>query len=124
MARVPRDIPLSTWIRELIRADTIWKFYKTDDWLELRDDVMRDCHFECQECLKQGIYTRAVMVHHVNEVRKRPDLALSKTFVDALGNEHKNLVALCNPCHEKEHDRFENYREQSGREKFSNVERW
>ena len=124
MARIPRDIPLDVWIRQLIRDNKIYAFYKSDDWLELRDDVMRDAHYECQHCLMHGIYTKAVMVHHVNEVRKRPDMALSRTYIDRAGQEQINLVPLCFACHEAEHDRFEEIRKKQGREKFSNEERW
>ena len=93
MARIPIDISLASWIRQLIEEDAVWKFYKTDDWEELRDDVLRDAHFECQHCLREGKYTRAEMVHHINEVRKRPDLALSRSYKDALGVVHNHLVA-------------------------------
>lgn len=126
MPRIPQDIALDVWIRQLISEDKIYQFYKSDDWLELRDEVLRDAHYECQHCLKNGIYKRAEMVHHINEVRKRPDLALTREFVNAITNEKIiNLVALCNSCHEKEHpDRFGNYRTDRGLEKFTNEERW
>ena len=126
MPRIPQDIALDVWIRQLIREDKIYLFYKSDDWLELRDEVMKDAHYECQHCLKNGIYKRAEMVHHINEVRKRPDLALTREFVDAITNEKIiNLIALCNSCHEKEHpDRFGNYRLQRGIERFTNEEKW
>lgn len=126
MPRIPQDIALDVWIRHLIREDKIYLFYKSDDWLELRDEVMKDAHYECQHCLKNGIYKRAEMVHHINEVRKRPDLALTREFTDAITNEKIiNLIALCNSCHEKEHpDRFGNYRLQRGIERFTNEEKW
>ena len=126
MARIPDDISLASWIRQLIKVDALWKFYKSDNWIELKDSVMRDAHYECQHCLKKGIYKRAEMVHHINEVRKRPDLALTREFVDSITNEKIiNLVALCNSCHEVEHpDRFGNYRAKHGLEKFANDERW
>ena len=126
MPRIPQDIALDVWIRQLIREDKIYLFYKTDDWLELRDDVMKDAHNECQHCLQNGIYKRAEMVHHVNEVRKRPDLALTREFTDPITHEKIiNLVALCNSCHEKEHpDRFGNYRNKRGIERFTNEEKW
>ena len=121
--RVPTDIPLDDWIRSLIREDTIYKFYKTDDWLELRADVLRDQHYECQRCIESGIYTRAEMVHHVNEVRKVPRLALSRTFIDKDGTEQKNLIALCNNCHEIVHDRLKEWQKNMN-PKFENEERW
>ena len=87
MPHVPQDVALDAWIRELIREDKIYLFYKTDEWLDLRADVMRDAHNECQHCLKEGIYTRAEMVHHINEVRKRPDLALTREYIDPITKE-------------------------------------
>lgn len=122
--RLPNNVHLEDWIRLLIREKQIYKFYKTDEWIELRDDVLREDHYECQHCLKQGRYTRAYMVHHVNEVRKRPGLALSRTYIDKEGSEQRNLVSLCFACHEAEHDRFEMIRAEQGKEKFSNDERW
>lgn len=115
---------LALYIHDLIAQDKLYKFYKSREWLELRDEVLSDSHYECQHCLQRGIYTRAVMVHHVNEVRKRPDMALTKTYIDKAGQEQKNLVPLCFACHEAEHDRFETIRAEQGKEKFSNEERW
>lgn len=116
---------LATWIRQLIRDDKLYTFYKSREWITLRAEVMRDDHHECQHCLQRGIYTRADMVHHVNEVRKRPDMALTKEYIDNETKEKKrNLVSLCNPCHEAEHDRFEKYRTDFGLQKFTNEERW
>ncbi len=115
---------LAEWIRQLIRGNKLYVFYKSNEWLELRSEVLRENHYECQHCLRHGKYTRAVMVHHVNEVRKRPDMALCKTYRDREGQEQKNLVPLCFACHEAEHDRFEKVRAEQGKEKFSNIERW
>ena len=119
--RVPTDIPLGTWIRQLIKEDRIEQFYFTDEWKELRQDVLDDHHNECQECLKKGTYTRAVCVHHVNEVRVRPELALSKFYVDKEGNQQKQLVPLCNECHNIIHKKLDNYRKKN---RFTNEERW
>lgn len=125
MARIPSDIALATWIRQLIDQDKIYQFYKSDEWIRLRDEVLRDAHFECQHCLAKGIYKRADMVHHVNEVRKRPDLALTRSFIDPITHDVIiNLVALCNQCHEKVHDRCGNFKRQNGNEQFRNEERW
>lgn len=115
---------LATYIRRLLAEGNEWKFYKSREWLALRDEVLREGHYECARCLEHGRYTRAVMVHHVNEVRKRPDMALTKTYVDDEGQERKNLVPLCFACHEKEHDRFDAFRAEKAKERFSNEERW
>lgn len=119
--RIPADIPLAAWIRRLIKADKIELFYKSQDWSDLRLEVLADHHYECQECLKRGEYTRADCVHHVNEVRKRPDLALSKYYVDKEGQMQKQLVPLCNKCHNIVHDKLGNYQKKN---RFTNEERW
>ena len=121
--RVPTGVRLEDYIYSLIANGNIYKFYKTDEWNSLRDEVMREQHYECQRCLEAGRYTRADMVHHVNEVRKVPRLALSKTFVDSEGKEQRNLIALCNPCHEREHDRA-NVAARENVKRFTNAERW
>lgn len=115
---------LATYIRRLLAEGNEWKFYKSREWLALRDEVLREGHYECARCLEHGRYTRAVMVHHVNEVRKRPDMALTKTYVDDEGQERKNLIPLCFACHEKEHDRFDAFRTEKQKERFVNEERW
>ena len=119
--RVPKDIPLATYIRRLIRADKLERFYFTEDWKELRIDVLEELHFECQECLKSGKYTAADCVHHVNEVRHRPDLALSKYFIDGRGQKQRNLVPLCNQCHNNVHDKLGEWQR---KDKFTNEEKW
>ena len=119
--KLPKDIPLATYIRQLIKADKVEQFYQTDEWKELRQDVLEFFHFECQECLKKGNYSKADCVHHVNEVRKRPDLALSRTFVDERGQQQYNLVPLCNICHNLVHDKLGEWQR---KDKFTNEERW
>ena len=119
--RVPKDIPLAVYIKGLISAGKVEQFYLTEDWKELRQDVLDFFFNECQECLKKGIYTRADCVHHVNEVRKRPDLALSKHYIDGKGIKQHNLVPLCNQCHNNVHDKLGEWMR---KDKFSNEERW
>lgn len=118
---IPTNIPLETYIRRLIKENRLIEFYKSQEWLELRQDVLNSFYFECQECLKQGNYTRADCVHHINEVKQRPDLALSKYYTDKDGNQQINLMPLCNKCHNLIHDKFGTWQRQN---KFTNVERW
>lgn len=119
--RIPKDIPLAKWIRQLIAEGKEAKFYLTEDWKELRLDVLREHHYECQECLKTGIYTRADCVHHANEVKKRPDLAMSRFYIDQEGNRQQNLVPLCNKCHNVVHDKLGEWQR---KDKFTNEEKW
>lgn len=119
--RIPTDIPLSVWIRRLIKAGKIGLFYLTEEWKELRQEVLDSFYNECQECLKKGIYTKADCVHHINEVKKRPDLALSRYYIDSKGNKQLNLVPLCNQCHNNVHDKLGEWNK---KDKFINEERW
>lgn len=120
--RIPNDIPFAKWIRQLIKEDNVEQFYLTDDWRELRKDVLDDFHNECQECLKEGkVTTDELCVHHVNEVRDRPELALSRYFTDDNGQTQPNLVPLCKVCHNIIHDKLRKYQKNN---RFSNEERW
>lgn len=121
---VPSDKPLALWIRELLADGIEWKFYKTDEWLELRDDIMAEQHNECEMCRDRGEYARAETVHHVNEIRDRPDLALSRTYIDGKGRRQRNLMALCFTCHNKVHNRFQGGWWRKKKEKPLTEERW
>ena len=118
--RIPTDISLTVFINRLIQEGNLYKFYKSKEWMELRQEVLHDKHYECQHCLSKGKYTRADCVHHINEVKNRPDLALSKKYTDIEGNEHINLIPLCNQCHNKVHDRVGSTK----KDRFRNKERW
>lgn len=120
--RIPNDIPLAVYIRRLIKADKVELFYYTDDWKELREDVLDFFHYECQECLKKGDYVKADCVHHVMEVRHYPALALSRYYTDGKGQKQYNLIPLCNSCHNNAHP--EKLIKNTQKEKFTNEERW
>lgn len=119
--RIPKDIPLAVYIKRLIDTDKLEQFYHTEDWKELRADVLEELHYECQGCLKIGRYTRAEHVHHVNEVRNVPSMALSKYYIDNKGNRQRNLVPLCKQCHNSAHPE-KGFREE--KERFTNEELW
>lgn len=108
---------LVIWIRDLEQKDSLWKFYKSRAWMDLASEVLEEQHNECQECLKKGILTKADTVHHVNYVKDRPDLALSKYYIDEAGQEQRNLIAICKRCHNVVHKRF-------GYKEFINEEKW
>ncbi len=119
--KIPKNMTVAAFIRKLIQEDRLAVFYLTDEWKELRLDVLEENCWECQECLKKGNYTRAVCVHHVNEVKNRPDLALSRYYTDNKGNRQRNLVPLCNQCHNIVHDKLGEWQR---KDKFTNEERW
>ena len=119
---------LTGYIRGLGKAGTLYKFYKTKQWKNLRNSVLINNHFECRRCALAGRYSRATMVHHVNEVLKRPDLALSMFYTDQDGVKRENLIPLCAACHEAMHGRFfpdkPGYNTYSKQDRFTNQERW
>ena len=119
--RIPTHIPLEAWLRQLMKENRLALFYLTDEWKELREDVLRSCHYECQHCLAKGRYTKADCVHHHNEVRKRPELALSKFYTDSRGQRQANLIPLCNTCHNLVHEKLKKWQQ---KDKFTNEERW
>lgn len=111
---------LVKWINELIEAKELWKFYKSKEFRHLKEEVLREQHYECQECKKRGKINKADTVHHVQFVRKYPALALSKYYTHN-GKQYKNLIAVCKSCHNKLHPEKHKIRENN---KFINKERW
>ena len=90
-----------------IKNNTMYVFYTWSKWLKVRNEVIKADKHECQKCKSRGKYKRAVVVHHVNHVKKNPELALEKYYTDVFGNKKRQLVSLCKACHEEEHpERF------------------
>lgn len=106
------------WIRELIRENKLYQFYKSREWLSLREQVICEAHNECVMCRQKGIIRRVDEVHHVQYVRSHPELALSRTY-RYHGLEFPNLLPLCHRCHDEIHGRFGNRKK-----KQVNEERW
>jgi 5-methylcytosine-specific restriction protein A len=107
-----------------MRDNRMDKFYQTKEWKDLRAMMLRE-HPLCETCLAKSPaeYSRAVIVHHVNEVRHRPDLALTIEYLDALGQPKRNLMSLCYDCHELAHHRAYKGRRGSRKEPI-NAERF
>jgi 5-methylcytosine-specific restriction enzyme A len=96
-----------------IQSGQLMKFYKSREWLALRQIALQRDHFECQRCKANGKYHKAECVHHKKEVKPYPHLALSLS----------NLMCLCNACHNAVHDRMAIHLQEQGK-KFVNEERW
>ena len=45
---------LVKWINNLLLNNKLIIFYNTKLWKNLKREVLREQHFECQECLKKG----------------------------------------------------------------------
>ena len=118
-------ILLEQYIQGLIDEDKIYKFYKCDEWLQLRQRVLEDNHNECEICRAKGIISKATLIHHVNYVRTHPKLALSYYYIDKQGQRKKNLLALDDTCHEKLHCRFTQGKDNANNKgKLFNDEKW
>jgi len=70
-------------------------FYKTKKWKDKRIIVLKRDNYLCKECLRYGKTTSATTVHHVNPLEYNKYLALVS----------KNLISLCETCHNKMHVR-------------------
>lgn len=129
---VPTGLSLEAWIRSLEREGKLYRFYQTPAWRHLRAQVLADYNNECKLCRDGGPdggeakYSRAVTVHHVQEVRKRPDLALSRWYTDPVtGEQVENLLPLCARCHNYVHGRTWEQRHANDKPKhLLNEERW
>ena len=75
---------------ELIKTD---KFYLCKDWKKKRKEVLRRDHYECQRCKRNHKVSKATTVHHIKQLKERPELAL----------DDDNLESLCGDCHNLEH---------------------
>lgn len=120
------------YINNLIQKNELWRFYKSKEWIELRDKILEENHNECSVCKSHGIIKRYDIdskgvkhliktVHHVQYVRSHPELALSKYYYYE-GEKKENLIVVCKACHNQLHPekRFKN----RSKEKFTNEERW
>ena len=100
------------------------RFYHSREWKRVSREVLAEQHYECQICKERHKltllnHTRA-NIHHINEVKDRPDLRLSKFYIDANGVKRRNLIAVCDVCHNELHNRFQL---RSAKKQF-NEEKW
>lgn len=105
------------YVKKCIRED-IHRFYVWGPWKKVRREVLQMDHGECQRCKAKKIYTKATTVHHVNYVKKHPDMAL-EIWYEWHGVRKRNLVSLCHDCHEAVHG----YRKPEKKENLT-EERW
>ena len=105
-------IMLDKRLLSYIKQGLYIKFYKSREWLAKRADIFKRDNYECQHCKREGKFSPADCVHHIKHLREFPMLALTDS----------NLVALCNPCHNKEHpEKLARWEPKPG---FINPERW
>lgn len=90
------------FVKDCIRKDNVHAFYVWGSWKRIRKEVLRMDHRECQRCKAKKIYTKATTVHHVNYVKRHPELAL-EIWYEWHGITKRNLISLCHDCHEAVH---------------------
>lgn len=90
-----------------IKTGQVIRFYKSKEWIEVRDYIRQIQNNECQECKRQGKVGRCDVVHHKKHLREYPLLAL----------EPSNLECLCHMHHEEQHpEKFDRARKVTNRE--------
>jgi 5-methylcytosine-specific restriction protein A len=75
------------------RDKKLIQFYKGKAWIKLRDIVYQREHGLCQRCLRENLFKKADVVHHIVEVKEDWDRRLDPD----------NLESLCHRCHNQEH---------------------
>lgn len=68
-------------------------FYTSAKWLRKKAKVLRRDGYLCVDCKRYGRKTPAVLVHHIQPYEESPEMGLDE----------KNLVSLCDACHNKRH---------------------
>ena len=76
-----------------MRAKDRSKIYNSKRWKEVRVKAMVRDSCMCGPCKKEGVDTIATEVHHIKELKDRPDLAFDLD----------NLESICHACHMKNH---------------------
>lgn len=73
-------------------------FHNKKAWRDKRIVILKRDGYQCRECKRYGKIIEADTVHHILPIEERYDLRLN----------NKNLLSLCESCHEKMHDKFNN----------------
>ena len=77
--------------------DYATEFYKSAAWKSCRDAYMASRSHLCEECMREGRYTLAEIVHHIIPITEEnindPNVTLSWS----------NLRAVCRECHAAAH---------------------
>jgi len=84
------------------KAKDIYKYvYNTSQWRKLREAYLM-LHPLCEMCEKDGKVNEAVEVHHITPISNAND----ELEMKELGYNPDNLMALCEECHHKLHNKM------------------
>ena len=111
-------------ILSMVQKNDLKPFYNHWEWRKLSKEIIEENHGECWLCKQKGRVSKAVLTHHVNPLKNRPDLAYSRTFTDDRGRLQKQLIPLCWLCHEQIHERGEFGAVKDISCHYQNTERW
>ena len=81
-------------------------------WKLLRAEVFRRANGLCELCLKEGIYTPGVDVHHIHPV----ETAKTVQEMERLAYNPANCQLLCIPCHIKVHQEMRTHTKEKVKE--------
>lgn len=73
------------------------KFYSSDTWLSLSDNIKKNFFGLCVTCWHKGITKENEFTHHIETMKERFDLRLHED----------NLIPVCDSCHKKIHKLME-----------------
>lgn len=73
-------------------------FYKSNAWRQCRLSYLKSVGGLCERCYQKGLFVPAKIVHHKIYITPDNITDPSITF------NFNNLEALCQDCHNKEHD--------------------
>lgn len=79
-------------------------FYKTKRWRNKREVILKRDEYMCRECKRYGKTTAANTVHHVFPYETHPEYKYN----------NNNLISVCNQCHNKYHNRFDDTLTETG----------
>lgn len=93
------------------KANDYEGFYLTKKWKMKRKAILKRDEYKCRECSRFGKVEEATTVHHVHPLKIRPELKLDE----------RNLISLCEGCHEKMHNKFNEELSKLGKEWVSRI---
>ena len=113
------------YARDCIEHNDAHRFYCSARWQSTRELVMELDHHECVRCREvHHRICRASTVHHVHHLDEYPQMALEIWDEDGM----RNLVSLCNSCHNEVHPekqiKFKRILDAKAKVKPMNDERW